>query len=360
MDELQMIATMLDEPPAPESEAAGRRALTEGIRNPRRPRRAPARLRWPVLGGLGLGAVAASVAGAVLLSSGTAPRAPGAPQAEPMSARTVLLSAAGKAESAPASGKYWHVKTVFAIPTKVGPKKNPYWMDSQRVDETWATRDGRSWTGFREVGARPHTPADASAWKRDGSPTKWNLGRADTTRGETLVLSVAPKQGGLIAAKGGDTFSVCERALTFKQVQALPAEPGALKDRLAQYLRTSPDGAPQNVSDGLGQCLVGLLADVPAPPKVRGAAYRALAALPAVKAAGRTTDDRGRKGVALVVTGTGRAPVVRLVVDPATSLVLSRSVEQTGKLAAIKQKSVKTTFLEAGWTDAGPHVPSVP
>ncbi|GAA2130251.1 CU044_5270 family protein [Actinomadura napierensis] len=360
MDELQMIATMLDEPPTPETEAAVRHRLLNGMRAPQR----PARRAWrrPALwSGFGLAATATVVAGAVTLSSGTTPRAPDPVDARPVSARTVLLAAAKQADAAPAAGEYWHVRALQAFPTQVGPKSNRYWMDKLVVNETWTNAAGVAWSGHREVGARPHSVADELAWRRDGSPTRWDLGTADTPGGGGLVLSTSPRPGDVVKMKGPHTVSVCDKEMSFEQAQALPAQSDALKNALRNAMLDNDDGpVPGSARNGfLQQCLAGLLAEVPTRPKVRGAAYRALASLPGVTSAGRAADEGGRKGVGLVLQST-RGPLYRLVIDPKTSLVLSESVEQTGAAAKVKSKFQRTRYLAVGWTDSGPKAPALP
>ncbi|QXJ22808.1 CU044_5270 family protein [Actinomadura graeca] len=359
MDELQMIATLLDEEPSGEAAAAGRRRLTAEIRDRRR---RPALPRLPLFGGIGVAAAAAGVAGVLLLSSGTSPRAPDPVEARPMSAQAVLLSAAKQAEAAPATGRYWHLRTLMSRPVQVGPKGNRYWVDKRSVTETWTLRSGRSASGFRDVGARPSTQADAAAWKRDGSPTSWDLGRGDTVDGAHIIVHSGPRPGEVNKVTGPGTFTVCDKEMSFAQVRALPAEPAALKDAVVDAMRNNDDGpVPAAARNGfVQQCLAGLLADVPAAPKVRGAAYRALATMPAVKVIGRTTDERGRKGIGLVLQSGDRGPVTRLVIDPRTSLVLSASVAQTGELAKLRSKSGTTVYLQVGWTDDGPRVPALP
>ncbi|HEU5025791.1 MAG TPA: CU044_5270 family protein [Spirillospora sp.] len=339
MDELQMIATMLDEPPAPDAEAAVRRRITAGMREPERaPRRA---WRRPALwSGLGLAATAAAVTGALTLTtSGTAPRAPdpGHGAVRPMSAKTVLLTAAEHAETAPSTGRYWHVRTLSSMPFHGGPRNGGYWGSRLTVGETWTLRDGRSWTGYREAGVRI-APEDEAAWKRDGSPNK------------------AASAHGLFKAKGPGTFLVCDKEMSFKQVQALPADRAGLQSALKRAMLHNDDGPvpPGAQRMFVAGCLAGLLADVPVPPKVRAAAYRALAGTPGVTVTGRTTDERGRAGIGLAVPD-GRDGTSTMIIDPDSSLVLSTTVGH-----GPGGKSVTRIILQAGWTNAAPSVPALP
>ncbi|MFC7591551.1 hypothetical protein ACFQYP_53550 [Nonomuraea antimicrobica] len=95
----------------------------------------------------------------------------------PVSGRSVLLAAATSAASVPgAEGTYWHIKKV---------------RNGSEVTELWVARDGRAWTS-------------------DGE-------------------RVSP-------VTGRSPFSMAGRDLTFEQIQGLPADPAALKERVAAML----------------------------------------------------------------------------------------------------------------------------
>ncbi|MGI5170910.1 CU044_5270 family protein [Spirillospora sp. CA-253888] len=343
MDEIQMIATMLDEPPTPESEAAVRHRLLNGMREPGR----PARRTWrrPALwGGFGLAATAAAVTGAVVLSSGTTPRAPdpdGGPAAQPMSARTVLLAAAERAEAAPAGGKYWHVLRVQS--RTFYNAREDYRVFGQQLIGQWSRPDGRSWTGYRGLGAVPVSAEDAPAFRRAGSPDP-NPISPTLTRGT-----------------GTKTFLVCDREMTFKQVQALPTDPGKLGSALKRAIPRDHPTAGDTADEVVKNCVTGLLSSVPAPPKVRAAAYRMLADMPGVTAMGAVTDERGRKGFGLRVR-VMKGITDTVIIDQASSLVLSTSrtaPSDSGKTGERKALG-KVLYLQAGWTDSEPRVPTLP
>lgn len=333
-----MIATMLDEPPTQESEEAVRHRLLNGMRQPER----PARRAWrrPALwSGFGLAATAAAVTGAVVLSSGTTPRAPdpahGPSAAEPMSAKTVLLTAAEHAATAPASGKYWHVLRVQS--DAYYSDRGKYWMLGRQLIAQWSRPDGRSWTGARTLGAVPMTAKDGPAFRRDGSPDP---------------NPVAPTLDKDTTTK---TFSVCDGDMTFKQVQALPADPGKLKAALKRAIPRDHPTAGRTADEVLKNCVTDLLSFVPAPPRVRAAAYRMLAAMPGVTATGEVTDERGRRGVGLHVR-VMRGVADTVIIDPDSSFVLSTSRTVPG----VRGKVEKELYLKAGWTDTPPAVPTLP
>jgi hypothetical protein len=338
MDEFQMIATMLDEPPTPETETAVRHRVLNGMREPQ----PPARRAWrrPVLWrGFGLAATAAAVTGAVVLSSGTTPRAPdpghGPAVAQPMSAKTVLLTAAEHAEAAPATGKYWHVLRVQS--NAFYSERGDYWMLGRQLIGQWSRPDGRSWTGYRGLGAVPMSAKDAPAFRRDGSPDP------------NPISPILDKD------TGTKTFLVCDRDMTFKQVQALPDDPGKLRSALKRAIPRDHPTAGRTADEVVKNCATDLLSSVPAPPKVRAATYRMLAAMPGVTAMGEVTDERGRKGVGLHVRVL-REVADTLIIDPDSSLVLSTSRTTPN----VPGKVDKVLYLEAGWTDSAPRIPTLP
>ncbi|MBA9002443.1 CU044_5270 family protein [Thermomonospora cellulosilytica] len=371
MNELQMIAEMLDENPSERTVAEGRERLRGAVSGGRAPagrRRRFGMPRWPL--GLGLAGAAAAVAVAVAVSGTTPPDPAPQPSAQDLSARTVLLAAAEKATTTPdAKGTYWRVKTLTALPVTVGPKDNRYTMERLRIREHWTTRQGREWVGDRLAGARPRTPADEAAWRKDGSPTRWDLGVGDTVDRQRIHLHTAPRPGTLIDAGQTRGFSIGERWLTFEQVQSLPTDPRALRAALTLTRlrddKENPDRAnpvpPEAQAIYAAQSLTALLAQVPAPPKVRAAAFRALADMPEARSLGRVKDPQGRTGVGIVITNSyqGATTTTRLIVDPATSSVLSSNIT-AGRDGARIDKEMATVYLEVGWTDTRPQPPSLP
>ncbi|WP_188187480.1 hypothetical protein [Nonomuraea sp. SYSU D8015] len=196
----------------------------------------------------------------------------------PAPGKSILLAAASSAASGPA-GTYWHVKKLH---------------DGGRETELWVTRQGQAWTA---------------------------------------------EQGRVSRVTGRSPFSMAGRDLTFQQIQSLPAEAGALRERVAAMLPAGSEGL-------LADALSGLLWTKPSAPAVRAAAYRAIAELPEVRYLGARTDARGRAGEAFsydLPSGVQRT----LIIDPDTSQVLS-STDAGGRSEIV---------LDAGWTDRGPALP---
>ncbi|MFB4304723.1 hypothetical protein [Actinomadura sp. GTD37] len=107
--------------------------------------------------------------------------------------------------------------------------------------------------------------------------------------------------------------------MTFKQVQALPADPGKLRSALKRAIPRDHATAGGTADEVVKNCVVDLLGFVPAPPKARGAADT-------------------------------------VIIDPESSLVLSTSTTTP----AVRGKVAKVLYLEAGWTDSAPRIPTLP
>lgn len=226
-----------------------------------------------------------------------------------MTGPQILLAAATKAERAPATtGTYWHVKTISK--DKVGGKV------TTSVFEYWVTQDGRKW------------------W--------W---RGAKTQGRVQQLASHPDFSIRIA---GHNTNVSE-------LNKLPTEPGALKSWIVTTVKNDPTirtsagrltGAmfDQAVLDGL----LGLVSTLPASPRVRAAAFRAIAAYPGVHAAGTVA-----AGQALVIPMAGQP--TKLVVDPTTGLVRETNVLVTLDGAQLLIPAGSTASVVADWTNNLPQ-----
>ncbi|MGI5164197.1 CU044_5270 family protein [Spirillospora sp. CA-253888] len=302
MDEMQRLGALLAKPePGRDVTDARRHQLQRAMRGGAP---APRRRRGLLAGGLGLAGTAAVAATAVVLASGgTTPTVtPNGPPAErPLSARQVLLAAAGTAEkAAEGSGKYWYVRT---ITTESSGKRV--------VGESWTRRDGTAWVrDFKSKG------------KVFRLPDRWS-------------------------------FSLVQEGTGFQEIRSLPDEPRKLTGRIEELIRNSdlrtsagrPDAAMRDQL--LRASLVSLVSQLPATPKVRGAAFRALAALPRVTALGPV---RGGQGLMITMAGGHQA---RLVVDPGTGRIRDSNflVSRDGGELWMKDE---TATVHAEWTD---HLP---
>jgi hypothetical protein len=258
----------------------------------------------------GLGLAAAAMALAVVLSTGIV-TAPGGHVAAThhgvarLSARQVLLAAASAAAARPeGSGTYWYVKRTYAAPS------------SRQTEETWTTRDGRtSW-------------AEASYIRPTGRIVKWPAQRPGWSllMGDfgplipfppllTLPSLPVPRKLMLRHIRGEHPSSGGIDMVSFAQLQSLPTSPAALKARLTTLTRN------RAVLDGhaaLFESLINLVTGLPAPPRVRAAAFQVLATLPIVI---KVVTIHGLPGLRLSTSRFSWLPHATLVVNPATSQV---------------------------------------
>ncbi|TDC87295.1 hypothetical protein E1292_46890 [Nonomuraea deserti] len=268
---------------------ARERLLTVMARTPE-----PRRFRLPVKLRLA-GVVAVAAAAAVVIA--TSPAAPVKPPATgdalpPVSAQNILLVAAASAERTPlGSGAYWHVRK----------EKD----DGGLFTESWTTRDGQRWM-------RPVPGRDRSV-----------VGKAPSAR-----FWLAPGQG----------------ELSIQDIEALPTDPEALKQRVTEMIPTAVDH-----HDPAFFPLLSLIAELPAPAKVRSAAFRALATVPDVQRVG--TVEGGEE---LMVPDGDQE--IRLVVDPETSRVVRANRLPTVGGGVAGANGEHFFKLTTGWTDDFPGV----
>jgi hypothetical protein len=378
MDELSMVRRLLAEPPPPPHVVAEGRERLLGSFGAAVPR-TPTTRRAVVRGALAL-ALAGTAAAAVLLTAtrvpgvGTSPGG-GGPFVSDASARSVLLAAAVHAESAPTSGTYWHVRTRTAttLPQRFGRGENRYTLEQLSVHEEWTERNGRAWSGSREW-VRPKTPRDEAAWRRDGAPSRWCVGKTDTEPPRPICLHTAPGTASL--ARNHFPFEVAEgHDLTFAQLQRLPQDPGALRAWLIGMTRhdLDPSASAEVIDVNVTEILANLLVYPPVPPGVRAAAYRVLADMPDVTSTGSTRDELGRAGIGISmrygegwiagglvspsgkVAPTAGGPTRTLIIDPVTSHVLADETS-TGNGPDVV---TGTLILDVGWTNEKPHEPAI-
>jgi len=298
-DDLRTLGTLLATPePSEATIGRGRQRLVAAIASPARRHRVAAGGRFNrgpaawLAGGLGL--AAAATAAAVLLASGDAPAVRGshpritAPSdaAAQQAGQRILLTAATSAAAQPL-GTYWH----FKIQTTLG--------GSSSANEEWVAQDGRYWS------AQPAC---------DSIPAG--------------VVAEGPGYGGF-AYQAGDF-------LTYQVTEDLPTSPAALSAWFARY---APPGTGTEV--WLIESFSALEWQVPAPPRVRAAAFQALAALPGVTSLGPVPGGQEL----LITPPQDPSQWEEFVIDPASGLVVS---DNNGKA---------TITIEAdSWTN---HLPRV-
>jgi len=378
MDEMTMVRRLLAEPaPSPDIVAESRERVLGSPAGARPRTRRTKRLAIGSALALSLAAAAAAVAVfvAALAPGGGTIRGGGGRGVTEQTARGVLLAAAVRAESAPTSGTYWHVRSMSrtTLSHRFGHGDNRYTLEQISVTEQWTTHAGRTWLGRREW-VRPKTPQDEAAWRRDGSPTTWCTGHTDTDPPQPICLRTAPGTAS-VTRFGPDTFQLTEgRKLTFGQLQRLPSDPDALRAWLVRIARhdLDPSASAAVVNLNVAGELSDLLVDFPVPPRVRAAAFRALADMPNVTSIGPVRDELGRPGVgiqigfgvnAIAVLGDGSRFVGpsgkltrTLIIDTQTSLVLADETSIGNRPQPVDD----TLILGVGWTNEKPHKPARP
>jgi hypothetical protein len=315
MDEMDMLRNMLTKPgPSSDTVSKGRRELQQLIRHQSR-----ARTRRPGWRMAGIGLTATAAAGAVAAVMALSPgSAPAAPRAHARSAATghhqapakksvqqILLTAATSAQRAPAgSGTYWYVRTRAATG---GDGIKLY------LAESWTKRDGETWIRSLKTGRKPI------------------------------------KLPGNVAGP----FFLGGQEMTFSQIQNLPADPAALTKWIvtnaAQHGGKSGGAAPSKAQEreDIFDSLTSLLSQLPAPPQVRAAAFRALAALPGVTSLGQAG---GGQGVQFTLLGGEQAT---LIIDPSTGQIRATNFFVDNEGAEFWQE-VPNATITGQWTDTLP------
>ncbi|NUR89844.1 MAG: hypothetical protein HOY71_37680 [Nonomuraea sp.] len=268
---------------------------------------------------------------------------------------------------------YWRVETTYTAthPRAVG---SGYYLTQRSISTEWLSPQGKSWSGFRELGAKPATAKDEAAWRADGSPTAWDY----RTEGMKVRLSTRPGKGSVRAAEGRpDGFRLGDRYVTYEQLQALPTEAEALRkeltaevnawiDEAAEEARTTAPKATKNdwlvnLDRYVAQRAADLLYANPVPGKVRTAAYRVLKTTEGVTDLGRAKDPLGRSGQKLALPVPSRKGSVlrqQLLVDTTAMTLLAEYTDlESGGKTVLGKSGVKT--FKAGWTDDKPAVPGV-
>ncbi|MEU8119862.1 CU044_5270 family protein [Spirillospora sp. NPDC049024] len=350
---LDALATGADAPATgADAPATGADAPATGADAPRRARRLP---RRPVLGALLAGGVAAAV-GITLLGGD-----PGGGPQDVTSARTVLLSAAEKAQRQPeTTGRYWHTVTssknlLGSLSTGVdGPPR--FRMYERERSEYWASPNPKEkdWSATTDLGMEPVAKDDEDAWKRLKCPDF--LAPAPGDGDCVTMLKPGPRE--IESGRLNHSFvNLDDKNITFQQMAGLPADPVRLREALNRLL--GHEAGDQQVF-GLGTQLV---SGAPVSPKVRAAAFRMMAGLPSVRTLGELTDPLGRRGtaIALKVSRDAEAVEQRLIIDAATgraltsySVALNNGDGLHGTGIRTGEIQTSSSLIEAGWTNSHP------
>jgi hypothetical protein len=328
---------------------------------------------------LALGGGTATVAAALLALlalqalPGAARPAPAVPPATTAaSARDVLLAAARQPAVGPASGRYWHETTRTSSVVRAGQGDAAYLVEIGTQIDDWfaANASDRSWFVSQSLGGRPLTPDDEAAWRRAGAPDHFDV-RVDKGGGTVATGTFDARPGQPVSApvdRQSSVFDLGRPGISLSDLAQLPADPAALRARLAELHRRGDPAAtdaPKDLDPWLFQAASSLL-NAPVSPEVRSAALRVLADLPGVTNAGGATDPLGRTGVAIAETSSSplSGTVQRqLVIDPATGRLLATQtvVQRPGPAEPWARPGLRIssiTTVSAGWTDAMPPMGS--
>lgn len=282
-----------------------------------------------------------------------------------------VLATPVQAQAAQPEGAYWRVEKIrtFTHPKPVG---TGYWLTERTASVSWRTVQGKEWFAFRPLGAKPKTEKDEAAWRADGSPTSWTY----RTEGMKVTLSMEPGKGHVGPAKGREAFHWGEKFLTFQDLQALPTDPAALRERIvtdvkawaAEAAEEAKTTAPNSKLDDwlshldqyVAQSAGSLLYEHPVPRQVRAAAFQVLKTTKGVGDLGRAKDPLGRSGQKLALPTSDRKGSVlkqQVLVDTTTMTLLAQYVDLKDDGKPVHGKEGVTT-IKAGWTDEKPAIPA--
>jgi hypothetical protein len=334
------------------------------IAHPASPARSP---RRGVLALAGVGAIAAIVAGILVLSSG--------PTAQPATAEVLhgvaTVAAGTQPQSLPEPGQYLYrrTKTLELQGWIPGTRRSSMGGIINRPDalaalvpverEFWMSPEGSGRS--REVLGTLHFISDAekSRWEAKGSPLPghFNADGRDTILGTDV--DVLEASGGVIDIELPDPPG---RGLGpnfgFPDVSGMPTEPEALRltvqDKLAAGFGKRPLPEPidtENTIIGLW----GILQQPVISPKLRAAAFNALAELPGIELDRDATDLVGRPGYAISFVDQVSGIRNEYIFDPETSEILGENsvLAEPGRSPGWDGIPADTTIRETAYLRGG-------
>ncbi len=218
------------------------------------------------------------------------------PSTVDVSGQRVLLTAATVAGQSPArSGRYWHITMTFP-PQPI---------------ELWFSADGRMWLR-------------------------------------------SAKTGGVVMDLGINPYFLVGHPVTLDQVRALPTMPDALLAWMTDAVAHPEPGAggkgmsAQMRDEFVLYGLISIVSELPAPPAVRSAAFKAIASYHGVRDLGPVPG-----GVGLVITSANGA-TARLVVDPVTASIVRTDFFVSTDGGLYYAGADDMFGLATGWTDTLP------
>ncbi|MFD8500891.1 CU044_5270 family protein [Amycolatopsis sp. NPDC059657] len=283
---------------------------------------------------------------------------------KPLSGRDVLLVAATQAAKEPlATGKYYRTRVIHQSTEKFGLAPNTYHYDTRGLAEIWVAADPAKpdHYGTVRLGGKPTTPADAEAWKRDGSPTVLKLPMM--ILGQPAMVDATPGGAKLETVNREDVIGYGStpdgKPITFTREEwaALPADPAELK----AFLLNRPLASQVSQKDWLIRFAMYFLSEFPVRPEARAGLFKMLAGLDGVTSDGPVTDPQGRKGMGVTIApepGRNETPH-KLIVDTNTGKLLSYGSEGKATPGVDgPQGPYWEIVLSAEWTNDEPKPPS--
>lgn len=342
MDEYQAVRDLLPPPPlSPEVERAGRERLAAAFARERRARRGVRTSRWTALAlGLAGAAAAASIAIAYVAPGGLPAPTGAAVQADD---KRFLLVAAASVAAMPDEGAWWGSTEISG--RQFHEPGGRYVLRESEATEVWIPADPEGLTWYRRTpqGVRPATPQDEAAWEADGKPTSWTYDEPSEV-GHRGVVRSEPGEQRTWSTEDWD-FRILTAGKPLTKMSEVPDTPEGLKAYIAGDDRTTIDTAAR------------LLFFAPVTSGTRAAAYRLLASLPGVSAAGQVTDVLGRTGQAVEYDSSELAPPdyrgdtrTRLVIDPASGRPLSIEIRSAADGTLLTYIAIK----DSRWADSNP------
>lgn len=373
MDEIALLRVLASGAESPE--AAARAAALQALearfeRASAAPSAPPVRTRRRSVFALaGAGAMAAIVAGILVVSSG--PSAELAAAKVLRHAATVAAASDSLAEAPPGPGQFLYTKTKVVqlqgwLPKGdgKGPKTNPrYFVPISdpnaryalvpTLKEVWTARDGA--TRERETLGRVDffSDADQRRWEDEGSPPPfaYDPDEHDVRRDSSGRLV---KDFESLSWRGSREFSYV------RKLSKLPTEPEALR-RVLEH-RPAPgqprvrvlDPSPADSFRGRStiEGLMNILSEPITSPALRAAAFNALAEIPGIELERNVTDVAGRRGDAIwfAERGFGR----QFIFDPRTSKILAEAeMIFNAKAAGYPWVPDDTVFREIAYLQSG-------
>jgi hypothetical protein len=306
MNELDLIRSFRADVPEPTPAATGR------ARRAWRP--PPRRTRRPLPRAVALAAALAAVGTAVAL---VLPADDGGRLGSPSASAAQVLKRAAAAQTAPARplrrGEYWYVRTRASWLTTTEADGKPIGYNAPELREDWIAIDG--YRGFRSRSAGPMRfigPRDRARWEAAGRPDLYV--RDEPGR----MFRHRPEPGSEAARK---PFYDGAEQVSYRQLLALPREPGALHARLRAIADSCDCG--QSLEQETFVIVGDLMRDTPIPGDLRAALLRAAARIPGIERIERVRDVAGRMGTGVAIDSGGTRSV--LIFDSETYDLLGES-----------------------------------